>query len=622
MDPTTPASPSLDVALLSPVSVGVVAWRAPDPTLTIIVKVTLTLPEDGAARLAEHQEPLFLDEQGALGEPGDLDRASDFAPLKARADVLLAGFAYATSPMHVLSAGFAIDKVRKRFYAVAAEPSARTPLYPRYLRATPGPEGAPVQVGARAIWAGSAPGRELVSADGVPAGVFARGFDYGLFNVAPADQQLGLLGPTARLVLEGLVPGGDRRMVRLPGARPRVFSLPLEGAGGAAAARTPEETPLRCDTLWIDAGHERCSLTFRGVLPASPAGALPILVVAMDFGSEKQSWAALRAELDRAHWTRAATPESTREAALRGPATMPRPAVHRGLPTLDLGALAVSATSAASGAGLAGGRTQEIDARLVKEALPFKGDAPAARPLMVLGAFKGALASFARGQEPPPGAPPPSAPSEPAAITAPPQPDAPPLGPRPRALTIPFAGPGSGSALPFQPPAAPPALPFQSPAAPPAVPFAPAAQPAPFSPLLRFPAPEPTRLDPDPAPAPIVPAEPEKKTAKSDLLPLPVYAAIKAAAWAGRPLAEALRAQQIDEIRWYTNERKLAAALADSDAEAASRLSRALRRELDRAKSAPASGDGALPPPEPIKRRAKKERAPAAAKRVPTRKTA
>ena len=148
MDPRTNPSPLVNVALLCPVSVGVVAWSAPEPTLTVVVKVTLTLPEDGAARLAEQQEPLSLDEQGALGEPGDLDRASDFAPLKARTDILVAGHAYATSPMHVLSAGFAVDKLRKRFYALAAEPSAQTPLYPRYLRATPGAEGATVQVGA------------------------------------------------------------------------------------------------------------------------------------------------------------------------------------------------------------------------------------------------------------------------------------------------------------------------------------------------------------------------------------------------------------------------------------------------------------------------------------------
>jgi hypothetical protein len=609
MDPRTPSSPSLDTALLCPLSVGVVAWSAPEPTLTVVVKATFTLPEDGAARLADRQEPLFLDEQGALGEPGDLDRASDFAPLKARADVLVTGFAYATSPMHVLSAGFAVDKLRKRFYAVAAEPSAQTPLYPRYLRASPGPEGAPVQVGARAVWASGSPAATLVSREGVPTGAFSRGFDYGLFNVAPPDQQLGLLSPTARLVLEGLVPGGDRRMVPLPGARPRVFCIPSDGSGGARGA---DETPLRCDTLWIDAGRERCTLTFRGVLAPLANDATPILVVAMDFGSERQSWQSLRAELDRAEWIRAATPESTREALALRAAPPVRPIVRRPQPTLDLGALNVAIAPTA----ISSGRTQEIDARAVQAALPFKGEA-APRPLMVLGGFKGALASFQHART----APVEQAPSPPVE-QAPPafmqsEDTSPPPSVTRIGLTIPFAAEAPPAALPFQPASAVPAAP-----SPPMLRFpTPEESRAalPFAPLGRFPAPSEVVLAraPEQPLAPAPRAEPEPERGASDRIPLDRYAAIKAATWAGRSLEGVLREQGVDEIRWYSNERLLAAALADEAAQGKSALSQELRRALKRAQAPATSSEGALPPPEPAKRRARKERAPAGARRVP-----
>ncbi len=577
MDPRTQPTPLIDIALLCPAAVGVVAWSAPDPTLTVVVKVTLTLPEDGAARLAEQQEPLSLDEQGALGEPGDLDRASDFAPLKARADVLLAGHAYATSPMHVLSAGFAVDKLRKRFYAVAAEPSAQTPLYPRYLRATPGPEGAPVQVGARAVWTAGAAAIGLVSRDGVPEGAFSRGFDYGLFNVAPPDQQLGLLSPTARLVLEGLVPGGDRRMVRLPGARPRVFSLPPDGVGSARAA---EETPLRCDTLWIDAGNERCTLTFRGVLAPAPDGALPTLVIAMDFGSERQSWTTLRAELDRAHWTRAATPESTRARALRGAPPAPRPFARRPQVTLDLSQIAQIRDPATA---LSGGHTQEIDRRLVDAALPFQHGhvtEAAPPPSAPVAQVRGSLAALHR---------------RPAPTIIDDESSGPPSVTH-TAFVLPGAYAPTGVALPFQPAAAP----------------APVIAPS----LPRFPAPEETRLAPEPTRAPEPPQSVDPPTSKEPLLSIEVYAAIKAASWGGRGLEGALRERAIDEIAWYTNERRLAAALAAEAAEGKSKLSRELRRALRKAKAPTSPTAGALPAPEPLRRRVKHERAPRAAKRV------
>ena len=90
----------LRVARLCPLPIGVLAWRAPEPTLTVVVKATFLLGADGKSTLAAEQEPLWLDRPIAGGSFGDLDRACDFVPPKARVDVLLTGHAYAEAAMH------------------------------------------------------------------------------------------------------------------------------------------------------------------------------------------------------------------------------------------------------------------------------------------------------------------------------------------------------------------------------------------------------------------------------------------------------------------------------------------------------------------------------------------
>ena len=81
--------PQVDVASLCPLPVGVVSWQSPGRVLSVIVKATFAIAKDGAVTLSPVQEPLCLDRKSPLGTDDELQYASDFAPLKARADVLL-----------------------------------------------------------------------------------------------------------------------------------------------------------------------------------------------------------------------------------------------------------------------------------------------------------------------------------------------------------------------------------------------------------------------------------------------------------------------------------------------------------------------------------------------------
>jgi hypothetical protein len=302
-----PIAATLRVARLCALPIGVLAWRAPEPTLTVVVKATFLLGADGKSTLAAEQEPLWLDRPVVDGAFGDLDRACDFVPPKARVDVLLTGHARAEAAMHVLPAGFAVDKLRRRVYATTDEPALETPLLPEYLRTA---TGEVTRVGARAMWAGTLDGAAIVNDDGVPCAPIPRGFDYAVFNVAPPEQQLETLSLTAQIVLDGLGPGG-RRTARLPGIRPRVFVLSGSGFGGA---RPPDEVVLRCDTLWIDADRSLCTLVWRGVV-ATPPGQreAPALVLALDEGDRQKTWASALDALDDATWSAATRPEDARQ---------------------------------------------------------------------------------------------------------------------------------------------------------------------------------------------------------------------------------------------------------------------------------------------------------------------
>jgi hypothetical protein len=283
----------MEIASTCPMPVGVVRWSLADgdgtdpggvasrPVLTVVVKGTYALDRDGELALAPDQDPLSLDR--ALELPGfrGLAHASDLVPYKPRADVMLAGHARAGAPAEALPLRLALGDLDKRFFALAAAPTARVPLVPVYLRGTPSALGERVTVGPCPAWADRVPtvpdlsgDLRLLGADGEPLGPLPMSFDYGLFNAAPADQQLAELPARGVLEIEGVFARAPRREVRLPSVSPRVFLL---GPGGAP----PRELPVRADTLWIDADRAVCTVTWRGVTEIGDAGEPSLVVLAL-----------------------------------------------------------------------------------------------------------------------------------------------------------------------------------------------------------------------------------------------------------------------------------------------------------------------------------------------------
>jgi hypothetical protein len=236
----------MDVTALCPLPVGIVRWGSPEPILSFVVKMTLSLAQDEAS-LAEAQEPLSLDRPSATGGEGELYYATDFVPGKARADVLLTGHAYAERPSRAVAARFGIGGLDKRFYALAGEDVPAIPLSAAYLRAESWPGSAAVTVGPRL------PGPVLPTAS----------FDLARFNVAPVDQQVSAVRSGSMLALEGLAPGGRARQLQLPDERPRIYLRQPQGLS---------EVRLRCDTLWIDTTRGICVQVWRGAIPLGGGG--------------------------------------------------------------------------------------------------------------------------------------------------------------------------------------------------------------------------------------------------------------------------------------------------------------------------------------------------------------
>lgn len=314
----------MEVASLCPLPVGVVSWQSPGHVLTVVVKATLSLGDGGRIALAPVQEPLSLDRPSPLGADDELEYASDFSPLKARADVVLVGHANAESAALALPARIAVDDLRKSFFAVAGSPSTRIPLTEQYLRDRATEGGKPLRVGPQAPWSPQRSGfadSSVVSPDGPPSKPLTSHFDFRFYNVAPPDQQLDLLRATATVALEGLLPGGRLYRGQLPALVPKVFHL----ARGLEQVGPADPVALRCDTLWFDTDRARCTLTWRGVL-VEQEGDPGCLVVSLQQRGEEQPWRTLKGQLDRATFSRAIDAAALRAAADRAGTPSPHSA--------------------------------------------------------------------------------------------------------------------------------------------------------------------------------------------------------------------------------------------------------------------------------------------------------
>ncbi len=302
----------MEVVSLSPLPVASLLWqhRPGGWALTFVAKATCQL-QPVQSPLAADQEPVNEDDNYWDDDDGrSLYAASDLAPVKPRADVVLVGSAYAPAGQTVRSlfARLIVGEIDKsvevcqdRSFAadgklVEGQRFARMSL--AYERAGGGPDTSnPVGVrhdvrdayGRIKLPNLQPPGLSVVAPGTVippigfgpipPTWPLRRGklgrhsgsysphslratplpedLETSFFNAAPADQQLAELPEDARLVLENMHPQIPRLVTSLPGLRPRAA---LEGRRGVHAL------PLRLDTLWIDTDRMLATLTFRGQL--------------------------------------------------------------------------------------------------------------------------------------------------------------------------------------------------------------------------------------------------------------------------------------------------------------------------------------------------------------------
>lgn len=277
----------MDVASLCPLPVGVVRFRSPRRSLTVVVKMSLSLAGPEVA-LADPQEPLSLDrpfEGPHLGEAGELYYPSDFSPRKARCDVLLVGSARALEPASVIQARLRVGELDRRFVALSGAPSPLIPLRSVYLREGVDPSSKLVTTAPLALGSPerpSPPSAYPLGLGGVPTEPLAVDFDYGVFNAAPRAQQVSVIRTGGALKLDGLLAGKPSARLDMPSDRPRVYCPRWDAALGGGVKAPLTEVLLRCDTLWIDVDRALCSMTWRGeVAIPDGAGEPPFLVVTL-----------------------------------------------------------------------------------------------------------------------------------------------------------------------------------------------------------------------------------------------------------------------------------------------------------------------------------------------------
>ncbi|WP_437592919.1 DUF2169 family type VI secretion system accessory protein [Sorangium sp. So ce1000] len=308
----------MDVVSDGPLPVASLLWQARALTwvLTVVCKATFTLAP-GESPLAPAQEPIRERDAHLGDDPArSLIEASDLAPLKQGADVVLVGYAHAPGgrPARSLIARMAVGDIDKpiqvfcdRVFTQGGELQegahfTKMPL--AYERAAGGPDtDNPAGIHREARDArGRAAVPNLLPADrvvaspddliaavgfgpiaptwplrhrrlGKHAAAWSSGallssplpddFDRTFFNVAPLDQRLLQLREDEQLVLENLHPRHPRLVTSLPGVRPRAI---VTGRAGG-----PRDLAMRCDTLVIDTDRLLCTVTWRGQLPlASP----------------------------------------------------------------------------------------------------------------------------------------------------------------------------------------------------------------------------------------------------------------------------------------------------------------------------------------------------------------
>jgi hypothetical protein len=259
----------MEVASLGPLRVSSLLWQ-PRPgahALTVICKATFEL-QPGASPLAAEQEAPWERDVYREEDPGrSLRAASDLAPFKRRADVLVMG--HARPPQggmaQALVARVAVGSLQKAIEVRAERAWAVTGLGP----VAPTWPARTAMLGRHAAtWDHQAWNMRPLPED----------VDGAFFNAAPVDQQMAELTGEETIVLEHLHPRHARLTTRLarvvPKALVRREEAPLQ------------EVRLRCDTLTIDADRGLAMLVWRGVVVLSHAAERGVVAVAAEVVEE------------------------------------------------------------------------------------------------------------------------------------------------------------------------------------------------------------------------------------------------------------------------------------------------------------------------------------------------
>lgn len=299
------------------VSVGTVLWRArgaEQARLTIIVKASFSLVREAAMTPVE-PDPLVLVDSHHHGDPRfSLEAASEIAPYRAQAEVLLSGHAYAPPGRPSPYGGVRLivhrgDQafVRKNLNVqgdtlVDAHGRTSDPVPFQYMpllyeRAAYHPEDNPVGLDPRS---GRLP--NLTSADDPQRiGVFGpiaahwptrarflygldprllvgtrlelpQQFDFQFFLTSPRDQRTDFFHGNEQLLLGGLHPVLPMLRTRFPGvrAKARVFRSPS----------SYEPVDLWADTLHIETDKQRATLIFRSNIGVADSELASLVVYA------------------------------------------------------------------------------------------------------------------------------------------------------------------------------------------------------------------------------------------------------------------------------------------------------------------------------------------------------
>ena len=299
---------ALDLISLCPFPVVAFPWQPRPGTwnLTVGVKATFSLVHGQAAQLSATQHAIVDDSYWDNNPSASLYAPSDFVPYKPRVDVLLTGHAYAPGGASVETLGVrlqvgslvkALTLTGDRAWVQARNgmaPGASTHFRRMALRyeraalagenpvgfaglAQPGEIGRPlpsvVATGTQTPGFGPLPllwrarRRNLPDAAvmwayrvRLASASMPPGFDFDLFNSAPAEQQIAALPPRAAIVLENLHPQLPRLETWLPALAPKLFRLDRSAGRASPVA-------LRADTLWIDTDRAVAVVSWRALTP-------------------------------------------------------------------------------------------------------------------------------------------------------------------------------------------------------------------------------------------------------------------------------------------------------------------------------------------------------------------